>query len=119
MKNLVRLAVLLLIGHALYRSVPVYVHHYQFKDAVAETAMFAKDKTDIELVDRVMAVAEKYQVPVEREAIQISRDTLKTYITLQYDEQIEWVPTYKRTMPFAVSVEGWHVRPPTGIDPLR
>jgi hypothetical protein len=42
-----------------------------------------------------------------------------TYITLQYEEQIEWVPTYRRTMPFAVSVEGWHVRPSTGLDPLR
>ena len=42
-----------------------------------------------------------------------------TYITLIYEEQIEWVPTYRRTMPFSVSVEGWHVRPPTGVDPLR
>jgi hypothetical protein len=118
-KNLVRLAVLLLIGHALYRFVPVYIHYYQFKDAVAETAMFAKDKPDTELVDRVLALADKYQVPVDREDIQVSRDKLKTYITLQYDEQIEWVPTYKRTMPFSVSVEGYHVRPPTGVDPLR
>ena len=54
MRNLVRLAVLLLIAHALYRFVPVYIHYYQFKDAVAETALFAKDRTDTELVDRVM-----------------------------------------------------------------
>ena len=45
MRNLVRLAVLLLIAHALYRFVPVYLHYYQFKDAVAETALFAKDRT--------------------------------------------------------------------------
>ena len=51
--------------------------------------------------------------------MQVSRDTRMTYITLTYEEQIEWVPTYRRTMPFTVSVEGWHVRPPTGVDPLR
>jgi hypothetical protein len=119
LRNLVRLAVLLLIAHALYRFVPVYLHYYQFKDAVAETALFAKDRTDTELVDRVMTLAERYQVPIERDAIQVSRDTRMTYITLTYEEQIEWVPTYRRTMPFTVAVEGWHVRQPSGVDPLR
>jgi hypothetical protein len=118
-RNLIRLAVLLLIAHALFRFVPVYVHHYQFKDAVAETALFAKDRTDTELVDRVMTLAERYQIPLERDAVQVSRDKLMTYITLTYEEQIEWVPSYRRPMPFTVSVEGWHVQPPTGVDPLR
>lgn len=119
MRNLIRLAVLLLIAHALFRFVPVYLHYYQFKDAIEETALFAKDTTDAELVDRVMVLAEKHRIPVERDAVQISRDKMRTYITLQYNEQIEWVPTYKRVMPFTVSVEGWHARPPTGVDPLR
>ena len=46
LRNLVRLAVFLLIANALYRFVPVYMHHYQFKDAVAEAALFSKDRTD-------------------------------------------------------------------------
>ena len=78
MRNLVRLAVLLLIAHALYRFVPVYIHYYQFKDAVAETALFSKDRTDTELVDRVMALAARYQIPIERDAVQVSRDTRMT-----------------------------------------
>ena len=119
MRNLVRLAIVLLIAHALYRSVPVYIHYYQFKDAVEEVALFAKDRTDTELVDRVMVLAERYQIPIEREAVQVSRDKLMTYITLQYEQPIEWVPTYKRIMPFSVSVEGWHVRPTNGADPIR
>jgi hypothetical protein len=118
-RNLVRLAILLLIAHALYRCGPVYMHYYQFKDAVAEAALFSKDRPETELVDRVMALAERYQVPLDRDVVQISKDRFLTYITLQYEEQIEWVPGYKRTMPFTVSVEGWHVRPPTGVDPLR
>jgi hypothetical protein len=119
LRNLVRLAVVLLIANALYRSIPVYIHYYQFKDAVQETALFAKDRTDTELVDRVMMLADRYQIPIEREAVQISRDKVMTYITLQYDQSIEWVPTYKRSMPFTISVEGWHVRPTNNVDPLR
>ena len=68
LRNLIRLAVLLLIANALYRFVPVYLHHYQFKDAVAEAARFSKDRSDAELVDRVMLLAERYQIPLDREA---------------------------------------------------
>lgn len=119
LRNLVRLAVILLIAHALYRFVPVYTHYYQFKDAVQEAAMFSKDRTEPELVDRVMILADHYQIPLDREAVQVSKDSQRTYITLMYEEQIEWVPTYKRTMPFTVSVEGWHSSPPNSVDPLR
>jgi hypothetical protein len=119
LRNLIRLAVFVLIAHALYRSVPVYIHYYQFKDAVQETALFAKDRTDIELIDRVMVLAERYQIPIDRDSVQVSRDKVMTYITLQYEQPIEWVPTYKRPMPFSVSVEGWHVRPTNTVDPLR
>jgi RecA-family ATPase len=119
LRNLVRLAVVLLVGHALYRFVPVYVHYHQFKDAVAEVALFAKDRNESDLVDRVMTLAEQYQIPIDREAVQVTRDKQFTYINVSYEEQIEWLPAYTRPMPFTIAVEGWHVRPPTGVDPLR
>ena len=119
MRHLVRLAILLLIAHALYRFVPVYVHHHQFKDAVAEVALFAKGRGDGEIADRVVRLAEQYQIPVAREAVQVTRDAHKTYINVQYEEQIEWLPSYKRRMPFAVSAEGWHTGTPSPTNPLR
>jgi hypothetical protein len=119
LRNLVRLAVLLLIAHALYRVVPVYLHYYQFKDAVAEAALFSKDRSDADLVERVMQLAQRYEIPIEREAVQVTRDRQFTYINVAYEEELEWVPSYKRPMPFTIAVEGWHVRPPTGVDPLR
>jgi hypothetical protein len=108
LRNLVRLAFVLLIAHALYRFVPVYLHHYQFKDAVAEAARFSKDRSDAELVDRVMFLAERYQIPLDKDAIQVTRDKQTTYINVAYEEVIEWVPSYKKPMPFNVSVDSWH-----------
>ena len=119
LRNLVRIAVLLLLAHALYRFVPVYMHYQQFKDAVAEAALFSKDRSEAEIIDRVMELAARYRVPIERDAVQVTRDERKTYINVMYDEQIEWVPSYKRRMPFTIEVEGWHVRPATPVDPLR
>jgi hypothetical protein len=119
LRNLIRLAVVLLIAHALYRFVPVYAHNYQFKDAVAEAALFSKDRGDSEIVDRVMELAAQYEIPLDREAVQVTKDRSKTYINVFYEAEIEWVPGYRRIMPFNISVEGWHVRPPTAVDPLR
>jgi len=111
LRNLIRVAVLLLIANALYRFVPVYVHYHQFKDAVKEAALFAKDKSDWEITDRVMALAERYQIPIQREAVQVTRDKQFTHVNVMYEEHIEWVPLYKRPMPFTIAVEGWHVAP--------
>jgi hypothetical protein len=111
LRNLIRLAVLLLIANALYRFVPVYVHYHQFKDAVQEAALFARDRSDSDITDRVMTLAERYNIPIQREAVQVSRDKQLTYINIMYEEQIEWVPSYRRPMPFTIAVEGWHVTP--------
>jgi RecA-family ATPase len=119
LRNLIRLIVVLLIAHALYRFAPPYIHYHQFKDAVAEAAMFAKDTPEHEIVDRVMDLAATYQVPIERDAVQVTRDKQYTHINVAYEEQIEWLPSYKRPMPFSVSAQGWHSQPPTRTDGLR
>jgi hypothetical protein len=117
MRNLIRLAFVLLAAHALYRFVPPYMHYHQFKDAVKETALFSKDKREPEIVDRVMELAGRYRIPIEREAVQVTRNKDFTYITIAYEEQIEWLPAYKRPYPFTVAVEGWHGGLPDG--PVR
>ena len=119
LRNLIRIAVVLLIANALYRFVPVYLHYYQFKDAVKEAAMFAKDKSEFEIIDRVMTLAERSKVPVDREMVQVTRDKQFTYIVIMYEEQVEWVPRYKRRMPFTISVEGWHVKPASTSDAFK
>ena len=118
LRKLVRFAIVLLIAHALYRFVPVYVHYQQFKDAVAEAALFSKDRPDVELLDRIMLLAERYRIPIDRDAVQITRDGQSTRVHATYEERIEWLPSYRRAMPFTVSVEGWHVRP-AALDPSR
>jgi hypothetical protein len=119
LRNLIRLVVVLLIANALYRFVPVYMHYYQFKDAVREAAMFAKDRSEFEIIDRVMQLADRFKVPVNREMVQVTRDKQNTYIVVMYEEHIEWVPKYKRRMPFTVSVEGWHVKPASASDAFK
>ena len=119
LRKLVKLGVLLLIVHALYRSIPIFIRYYEFRDAVREAALFSKGRTDQEIAQRVMQLAAKYEIPIEQEAIYIRHEGQTTYIDAEYLEEIEWVPTYKRPSLFTVNVEGMSIRPQTVDDVLK
>jgi hypothetical protein len=104
-RTLVKLGIFLLIVHALYRFVPIYFHYQEFKDAVHETALFSRERTDGQIVDLVMELAEKYQVPLSRDNVQVRRDGGRIAIDAAYVESIEWLPTYKRPWEFNVGEE--------------
>lgn len=116
-RTIVKFAIFLLVVHALYRFVPTYVRFQQFKDAVHETALFSRGRTDAEIVDRVMELAEKYRIPLDREYVQVRRDNDQLFIDASYVESIEWVPTYRRPWQFDVGEEAFvNVRPVTPGD---
>ena len=118
LRKVIRLGVLLLVVHALYRSVPLFMHYYAFRDAVKEAALFSKGRTDTEITQRVMELAAKYDIPLESEMIQIRRENQTTYIDASYVQEIEWLPTYKKPYAFNVAVDAMSVRPRT-IDDVR
>ena len=116
-RTIVKLGIFLLLVHALYRFVPVYLHFQQFKDAVQEAALFSRQKTDAQVIDQVMELAEKYQIPLNRESVQVRHEGEHTLIDASYVESIEWVPTYKRPWQFNVGEEALIVgRPATPSD---
>src|SRR5262245_36287884 len=116
-RRLVKLAIFLLLVHALYRFVPIYFHYQQFKDAVHETALFSRERSDAQIIDRVLELAEKYQIPLGRESVQVRREGEHIGIDAAYVESIEWVPTYKRPWQFTIGEEALIVgRPSTPAD---
>jgi hypothetical protein len=111
-RKIVNLAIFLLIANALYRFVPVYFHYQQFKDAVHETALFSRGRTDAQLIDQVMDLAAKYQIPLDREYVQVRRENERTIIDASYIETIEWFPSYTRKWQFNVGEQAFtNVRP--------
>jgi hypothetical protein len=106
MKIVIRLAVIFLVAHALYRFVPTYLHYQQFKDAVAETAMFAKDKSDTDIVNRVLELATEHDVPLAREYVRVRRQFGQTHIDATWVQKIQWLPGYERPWQFEVGNPG-------------
>lgn len=116
-RTIVKLAIFLLFVHALYRFVPVYFHYQQFKDAVHETALFGKRKSDAEIYERIMELAAQHKIPLHRDYVHIRRDRDDLYISASYVESIEWLPTYKRQWQFDVGEQAFtNVRPMTPGD---
>ena len=116
-RRIVKLAIFVLVIHALYRFVPVYVRYQQFKDAVRETALFSRNSPDQQIVDRVIALAEKYSVPLDREYVQVRRENEQLFIDASYVVEIEWLPTYRRPWQFDVGGYAFtNVRPASQRD---
>lgn len=110
-RNIVRLAIFLLAAHALYRFVPVYVRHQQFKDAVNQVALFStKDKSDVEIASRVLELANEYTIPLDADGVQVRRESGKLHIDAAYAQTIQWLPGYGRPLHFKVNAEAIDLR---------
>ena len=113
MKTIVKLALFLLIAHALFRYVPPYWHHRQFEAAVKARAFDWRESTDAVVLQEILAFAEQHQVPIGREHVSLKREKDHLYIEVAYTLPIEFIPAMTREVPFEVTIDAWVLRPPT------
>lgn len=103
-RKLLKLAVFLLVANGVYQVAPVIVHHFQFKDAVHELALFSQKPADAQLLDKVMALAEENSIPLEREYVQVLRQTGSITIKASYVETLHLLPGFAYPWDFNVNV---------------
>ena len=109
-RKLVNLAIFLLIANAVYRIAPVSVHYYQFKDALQELALFSQKATDAELTDRIMALADENNIPLDRDYVTIHRPNGQLIIDASYVESMKLLPGYTYDHQFDVEAKALDVR---------
>ena len=109
-RKLVKLAIFLLIANAVYRIIPPTVRYYEFKDAVQELALFSQKTPDAELIDRVMALADEHNVPLDRDYVQIRRSTSQLLIDVSYVESMKVLPGYSYDHQFDIAAKAFDVR---------
>jgi hypothetical protein len=118
-KLFIKLAIVGLIAHAVWRVGSAYVTFYRFQDAVAEIAQFGAQQSGADLRQRVGDLASQYELPLSDDAFTVRRDERNhTYIDGSYVQPLEFLPGYRYPWTFT-----WHVdvltlsaSPP---DPLR
>ena len=73
LKLLLKLAAVALLANAAWRIGSSYVSFYKFKDAVAEEAQFGVDKSVDQLRERVVGLAQQFDLPVDGDALTIAK----------------------------------------------
>jgi hypothetical protein len=102
--KVIKLAIFLVVAHALYQFVPTYLRYQQFKDDVRQTALFSRELDEPAVVDKVMEQARERQLPLEREAVRVRKVNTETLIDASYVERVKFVPGYIYPWEFAISI---------------
>lgn len=103
-RSILRLAVVVLIFHALIRLGGAYWKNFVFEDEVTQTVQFGHRATEEELRQQILTVAEAMQVPLHEEALRVERDTRSTAVYAQYRDPVELLPRYRYAWPFEVEI---------------
>jgi hypothetical protein len=91
-KKVIKLAVFLFVANVVYQVAPVSLHYLQFKDALEELALFSDKATEVQLIDRIMGLAEEHSIPLEREYVQVQRSGNAIMINASYVVTLHFLP---------------------------
>ena len=117
MKLVLQLLVVALIVNACAQTGMVAWHYFEFKDEVEQEARFGSSKTAALLHERIMALAEKHEVPLDPTDLHVTLEGLETTISGAYFDYIELVPRlYTREHLFEFEVSVTPIRPLTPAD---
>lgn len=102
---LLKLIVVALLANATWHAFNVYAPHYRFKDGAQYAAQFRGDSSDEVLRDKILALAEQFEVPVTENEVSVSHVGQHTFVEVSYVTSIEVVPGFKRPWPLAFKVD--------------
>lgn len=105
MKTLLKLVVMAAIIHASWRIGTAYWQHYQFEDAVKESAQFSERKKLETIQTNVMDLAERMDIPIQADQLTITKTNRKITVEGTYSRDIEVLPRYTRHWDFTVNVD--------------
>jgi hypothetical protein len=111
-RKLFKLAVFLLVAHALYQFGPAYWNHARLNWDITEAAHAWRDLTPAQIEDEVLAIAEKYRVPIARQHLNVRSTGARVSVDVAYILPVEFIPGWKYPWTFESTVETWTLNRP-------
>jgi hypothetical protein len=105
LKMLLKLAIMLLVAHALFRFVPPYWNHHQFESELQERAVTWRGNSEQDIRQQVLEMAHEHGVPITGEQIEVRRDREDLFVEVSYSRPIELIPGWKYDWPFTSNVD--------------
>lgn len=107
MKLVLKLVIVFVLLNAIGRAGVASWKQYQFKDAIEEELIFADQRlTDDALQKRIVELANRYDVPLEGDSVEVTRQGYWTRVNVAYTEKVKLVPRfYEPVWTFDASAE--------------
>ena len=109
MKTLIQLLIAAAIINAAARYGLSTWTQYQFRDSVQQILLFGADVSTDDLENEIMMEAERQDVPLEREKVDVQQRDAVVTAEATYLDQIELFPGYRYPKTWTFNIEVRHV----------
>ena len=109
MKTLIKLLIAVAIINATARYGLSTWTQYQFRDSVQQILLFGADASTDDLENEIMMEAERQDVPLEREKVDVQQRDAVVTAEASYLDEIELFPGYKYPKTWTFDIEVRHV----------
>jgi len=92
MTTIIKLVLAFALITAAFQGARPMVTNYQFKDAVEQVLLFAPNAPDADVIERIMALAGDYDLPVAAEDIAISLHGSDRVVDITYTTDVAFIP---------------------------
>jgi hypothetical protein len=105
MKTIIKILIAIAILNASARVGMAAAGYYQLKDASQELLTFGASASPGDIQNHILQKAQGFNVPLEAEDVQVTRDGLRTTAKASYTQGVEVFPNYIYPIDFKFSVE--------------
>ena len=94
MKTIIKIAIVLALANAVVRAGLVAMDYYQLKDAAQQEVTWGDRATPAQLAQNVLEKAAEFDVPLDAENVEASRNKDLTVISVGYTQPVEIFPAF-------------------------
>lgn len=92
MTTIIKLALVIALLTAAFQGARAAISNYSFEDAVEQALLFSPNSTDAEVVEKVMALAGDFGLPVEVDNIAVTERGSDRMVDVTYTTPVQFIP---------------------------
>jgi hypothetical protein len=117
LKAIVKLLIVALVLHGVYRASVVAFRYYELKDAAQQALIFGGGATTGQLHTQILEEAVALGLPVTAENLEVRRTGQRTVAEARYSQPLEILPNYTYPVDLSFRVDAVAAVPVTADEP--
>jgi hypothetical protein len=105
MKTIIKILIAAAVINAVARGFFAASSYYELKDDTQSAVTFAGQSPTDQIENQILESAEKLNLPVDPDSVEVTRNGLRTTAAVQYTQPVEFFPSYTYPVDFRFTVE--------------